>query len=69
MGGIAMEIGDFVLESPTEKQLELIDSIEEFTPHHFTGATKQEASAFITLHIDEFRLESMDSWALEKGYF
>lgn len=56
-------------DSPTQKQLDLIESITEVTGYGFHGTTKDDASKFISAHIDEFKLNSTNNWALEHGYF
>lgn len=54
---------------PTEKQLAFIKDIQEFVHKPFTGATKEEATKYISENIEMFKLLSMDNWALENGYF
>lgn len=54
--------------APTQKQLDLIESITEFTGHGFHGTTKKDASKFIAAHIEEFKLNSTNTWALDNGY-
>lgn len=56
-------------EIPTSKQLSFIKDIEEFVGVPFTGTTRSEASAYISIHIDEYKLLTMDNWSLEHGYF
>ena len=54
---------------PTQRQLEFIESIEEFVREKFTGTTREEASEYIDRNIGEFKLSSMDSHCLNNGYF
>lgn len=54
---------------PTEKQLDFIADIQEFVGEPFTGTTKEDATKYISENIEMFKLLSMDSWALENGYF
>ena len=42
---------------PTEKQIDFIKDIQEWTGKQFTGTTKEEASKFIDENIEEYRLE------------
>ena len=44
---------DDLVELPTAKQLIVIRIIEENTPHRFEKTTKQEATKFISAHIEE----------------
>lgn len=53
----------------TEKQLKLIADMEEFVSEKFRGKTRAEASAWIEGHMELFKLLTMDTWALEHGYF
>lgn len=63
---------------PTQKQLDFIGGIEETTGYLFKGTTKEEASKFISEHIDEhykiakteiFQLSYPASdWAIEHVY-
>lgn len=55
-------------DSPTQKQLDFIESITEFTGYTFDGITKEDAAKFISAHIQEFKLNSTNTWALENGY-
>lgn len=54
---------------PTQKQLAFIADIQEFVGKQFTGVTKEDARAYISQNIEMYELLSMDSWALENGYF
>ena len=54
---------------PTQKQLAFIADIQEFVGKQFTGVTKQDAIAYISQNIETYELLSMDSCALENGYF
>lgn len=54
---------------PTEKQLKLIADMEEFVGEKFHGKTRAEASIWIDEHMEQFKLLTMDNWALEHGYF
>ena len=65
MGRISM--GDKL--PATEKQLKLIADMEEFVGEKFRGKTRAEASAWIDGHMELFKLLTMDTWALEHGYF
>lgn len=40
---------------PSNKQLNLINNIQYNIGYKFTGNTKEEANAFISLHIDEYK--------------
>lgn len=42
---------------PTEKQMNFIEDIQEWTGKQFKGTTKEEASKFIEENIEEYRLE------------
>lgn len=53
----------------TEKQLKLIADMEEFVDEKFRGKTRSDASAWIEGHMQLFKLLTMDTWALEHGYF
>lgn len=66
--GVSMQGQGSLEPPPTEKQLDFIDSITEFTGYKFTGTTKEEAREFISAHIEEFKLNSTNNWALEHGY-
>lgn len=46
---------DDLVELPTAKQLIVIRIIEENTPHRFEKTTKQEATKFISAHIEQSR--------------
>lgn len=61
--------GNGVLEPPTERQLDFIESIQDVLGIEFGGSTKAEASEWIDEHFEEYKLESADWWALEHGYF
>lgn len=54
---------------PTEKQLAFIRNMEEFVGEQFKGTTRKEASEYIDRNIEMYKLYTMDSWALSKGYF
>ena len=45
------------MERPTDKQMELIEDIQEYTDKVFTGNTKEEASVFIDQNIEQYKLE------------
>lgn len=53
----------------TERQLKLIADMEKFVGEKFRGKTISEASAWIEGHMELFKLLTMDTWALEHGYF
>ena len=61
----------------TQKQLDFIQIIEGYVCDKFTGKTKEEASAWISSHYDEYTKtrreedEAMNenTWAIEHGYF
>lgn len=42
---------------PTEKQINFIRDIQEWTGEQFTGTTKKEASKFISENIEQYKLE------------
>lgn len=69
MKGSVIMAKNHMAEPPTHAQLEYIKSIEEFVDVQFDGKTKEDARKYISKHVDEFKLKSMDNWALEKGYF
>lgn len=50
----------------TEKQRELIEDMNEFCTEKFSfdGKTRKDASEYIDRNIAEFKLLTMDSWAL-----
>ena len=48
----------------TEKQKRLIADMMEFGCPEFIGKTKQEASEYIDKHMEYFKLQTMDGWAL-----
>ena len=50
------------MSKPTEKQLEYIEFIQEFSGVLFAGRTKAEASAYIDKNAELARIESIDSW-------
>jgi len=52
----------------TQDQLDFIEAIEEFVTEKFTGTTKEEARLFIQRNIEEYKLNSMNSWAVINGY-
>jgi len=55
-------------KEPTEKQLQFIANMEEFSEYpleHFTGKTRGEACDWITRYKD---LAFESSWAIEHGY-
>ena len=47
---------------PTDKQLEYIDFIQEFSGVSFEGNTKKEASEYIDQNKELARINSIDSW-------
>ena len=49
---------DDLVELPTAKQLIVIRIIEENTPHRFEKTTKQEATKFISAHIEESKVNA-----------
>ena len=52
----------------TEKQRDLIDSMNEFCGEKFEYSdktTKKEASEYISRNIGEFKLAQMDNWNLK----
>ena len=56
----------------TDKQRELIEAMNEFCREKFDLSyerTKEEASAYISRNIDEYKLLTMSTWALSNGYF
>jgi hypothetical protein len=54
---------------PTDKQLEYIHYIEEFSPLLFTGNTKEEASKYIDENKGYIPLdERINTWAIINGY-
>ena len=48
--------------SPTEKQLDYIEFIQEFSGVPFNGKTKQEASEYIDRNKELAHINSIDSW-------
>ena len=54
---------------PTERQLRFIHEIEDVLGIRFEGATKKEASEWISKHISAFELETIDDFAIAHGYF
>lgn len=54
--------------TPTKKQLDFIDDIQEFVNEKFTGSTKAEASAYIQRNIKEFKLFSQSNFVTINGY-
>lgn len=57
------------MNKPTEKQLAFIADMEEIVGEQFEGTTKQEASEWISAHIDDYRLLTSSNYALKNGYF
>lgn len=55
------------MEKPTQKQLDYIADIEQFSDEKFIGTTKQEASAYISRNKDKYRLE-MEVSSSKFGY-
>lgn len=53
---------------PTERQIRFIREIEEVIGIRFEGATKKDASEWISEHISAFELETMDDFAITHGY-
>ena len=53
---------------PTQKQLAFINDIQEFVGEPFTGATREEATLYISENIEMYKLLTMDNWALGNGY-
>lgn len=51
-------------QEATEKQKQLIADMMEFGCPEFIGKTKQEASEYIDKHMEYFKLQTMDGWAL-----
>lgn len=49
---------------PTEKQLDYIEFIQEFSGFQFEGTTRKEASEFIDRYKDLANLNSLDTWQL-----
>lgn len=51
----------------TDKQKELIEWMNEFCMEKFdfTGKTRQEASAYISRNIEEYKLLTMDEWQIK----
>lgn len=60
----------------TDKQLAFIRIIEGYVSEKFLGSTKEEASAYISSHIDAYRkckahedaAMNLNMWALNNGY-
>lgn len=52
----------FMCCPPTEKQLEYIEFIQEFSGVPFEGNTKGEASKYIDENKELARINSIDSW-------
>lgn len=48
----------------TNKQRKLIEDMNEFCKEkfYFTGKTKDDASAYISRNIEEFKLATMSNW-------
>ena len=57
------------MSSPTEKQLDFISDIEEFSDENFKGTSKIEATAYIKKNIETYKLRSMNSHSISNGYF
>lgn len=56
----------------TEKQRALIEDMNEFCREKFdleNSPTKDAAREYISRNIEEFKLLTMNEWALEHGYF
>ena len=56
----------------TDKQRELIECMNEFCREKFDLSyerTKEEASEYISRNIDEYKLLTINNWALSNGYF
>ena len=56
----------------TDKQRELIECMNEVCREKFDldgFPTKRMAQEYISRNIEEFKLQTMNSWALENGYF
>lgn len=56
----------------TDKQKDLIEWMNEFCREKFDLSaphTVAEASKYISENMDEYKLATMSSWILEKGYF
>lgn len=53
---------------PTDKQMDFIRTIEEFVDEKFHGNSIEDASAYISRNIEEFKLKSANGWAVEHGY-
>lgn len=53
---------------PTHKQLELIESMQEYVGELFKGETKADASEYISRHMDAYKLLSADQWIYKNGY-
>lgn len=49
-------------EKATKKQLEFIESIEEFVDNKFNGTTKAEAYKYISDNIDLYNMRACESW-------
>lgn len=54
---------------PTDRQLKLIETMQEFGCPLFCGTTKEEASEYIDKHMEQFKLATTSNWALDNGYF
>lgn len=50
---------------PTERQMEFINDMEEWISEKFTGTTKQEATEYISKHIEQYKLLTLSNWQLE----
>lgn len=56
----------------TEKQKDLIECMNEFCTEKFDLSqphTVAEASKYISENIEEYKFLTMNTWALEHGYF
>lgn len=60
------------MEKMTDKQRELIECMNEVCTKIFDLSyerTKEEAREYISKNIDEYKLFTMDKWAIINGYF
>ena len=56
--------GECMNNGITEKQRRFIEDMNEFCTEKFDfkGKTKKEASEYISEHIEEYKLATMDNW-------
>lgn len=57
------------VKEPTEKQMNLIKTMQEFGCPLFQGKTRGEASVYIVKNMDTYKLNEISDWVLERGYF